>query len=265
MRIDPSSLSTQINRNLQSQLAQAGQAMRRISSGQQINQASDDPAGLAVSMRLLAELTAADQGSENALDGISMLQTAEGALGQTTELIGRARELAVQAGNGTLTSADRDAINLELTEITRQIDSIAGGTEFNTKKLLDGSQTSVTIQTGASQATTFSLPNASSAALGLSGLDANNAAATIQALDGALEQVLSNRSRIGATVNGLQKTYEVRQVAAQNMAASHSRIRDADLARQASELARANLMSQASLAMSAQASQIGAGVLSLLR
>ncbi len=265
MRIDPTSLSTQINRNLTTHLAAAGQAMKQLSSGQRINQASDDPAGLAMSMRLLAELTDANRGSDNALDGISMLQTAEGALGETTELISRARELSVQAGNGTLTSSDRDAINMELQAITEQIDFISRGTEFNTKKLLDGSQTAVNIQTGSDQSSTFSLPNASSAALGLGNLDAHNAAASIQALDGALEQVLSHRSRIGATVNAMQHTYEVRQVAAQNMAAAHSRIRDADFAKQASELARANMMSQASLAMAAQANQLGAGVLGLLR
>lgn len=265
MRINPASLSDQVNRNLNSQLASAGQAIKRLSTGMQINSAADDAAGLAISMRLLAEMTAADQGSENTLDGISMLQTAEGGLGQTTELIQRARELSVQAGNGTLADADRAAINQELQSITSEIDRISGGTEFNTKKLLDGSQTGVNIQTSAGSSTTFSLPNVSSASLGLGSIDANNPAASLQALDAALETVNAHRSQIGATVNGLSHTYEVRQVTEQNMAAAHSRIRDADFAKQASALARANIMTQANLAMSAQASQLGAGVLNLLK
>ncbi len=265
MRISSNSLSDQVNRSLTTQLASAGQAMKRLSSGQQINKASDDSAALAVSMRLMAEMNALDQGADNTQDGISMLQTADGALGETTELVQRARELSVQAGNGTLSDQDRAAINEEFKSITAEIDKISGGSEFNTKKLLDGSQTSVNIQTGANQSTTFSLPDVSTASLGLAGLDAGNAGASLKALDSALETIAQNRSQIGATVNGLAHTYEAQQVASQNMAASHSQIRDADFAKQASELARSNIMSQASLAMASQASQIGSGVLSLLQ
>lgn len=265
MRINPASLSDQVNRNLTSQLASAGQAIKRMSTGLQINSAADDAAGLAISMRLLAEMTAADQGSDNTQDGISMLQTAEGGLGQTTELIQRARELAVQAGNGTLADADRDAINLELQAITAEIDRISGNTEFNTHKLLDGSQTGINIQTGASSSITFSLPDVSSAALGLGSLSANDPAASLKALDAALEAVNAHRSNIGATINGLSHAYEVRQVTQENMMAASSRIRDADFAQQVSALARANLMTQANVAMAAQASQLGSGVLSLLQ
>lgn len=265
MRINPASLSDQVNRNLTTQLASAGQAIKRMSSGLQINQASDDAAGLAISMRLMAEMAASDQGADNAQDGISMLQTADGALGQTAELVQRARELSVQAGNGTLTDSDRAAINEELGSITAEIDKISGGTEFNTKKLLDGSQTGVNIQTGASQSTTFSLPDVSSAALGLGSLNANDHTASIQALDAALETINSNRSAIGATTNGLSRTYDIRQVTSENMAAANSRIRDADFAKQASALARSNIMTQASVAMAAQTSQLGAGVLGLLQ
>jgi len=264
VRID-TAIASQINRNLSTQLAAAGQAMKRLSTGQRINQASDDAAGLAISQRLLAEMTAADRGSDNVLDGISMLQTAEGALGQTTEMIHRARELAVQAGNGTLSAEDRAAINMEFQALKQGIDDIARSTEWNTKKLLDGSQTSVNIQSGARDSTTFSLPNASSGALGLSGLDANDAGASIAALGSALESVLSSRSQIGARINGMQKSWEVRQVQSQNMAAATSRIRDADFAKEVTNLTTANIMSQASLAMAAQVQKMNASALSLLR
>lgn len=265
LRINTFNAADAAIRHLSMGQAQAAQAIKRLSSGFRINSAADDAAGLAMAQRMSAEMRASDRGSDNVQDGISMLQTADGALDQTHELLQHARELAVQAGNGTLNDQDRAAINLEFGEIAKQIDSISTRTDFNSKKLLDGSQTNVSIQSGSHSAQTFSLPDAGAAALGVGSLDANNASAAIEALDGAISQVSSSRGAIGATVNAMEHTYAAQQVASENMAAATSRIRDTDFAREISNLTRANIMNQARIAMAVQANNLGSGVLDLLK
>ncbi len=252
-----------------------GKSLQKLSSGLRINAAQDDAAGLAISEKMRSQVRGLDQASANSQDAMNLLQTAEGALNETTSIIQRMRELTVQAANDTLTLSDRNNIRDELEALTSEVDRIANTTQFNTKELLSGGTAAVqgfTFQVGANdgQILNVKIDTSTAAALGilmtqLSVDNPANASQSIKNLDDALAKVSAYRSHIGANINRLEHTVANLNVQSENMSASESRIRDLDMAKEASSLTRWQILSQSSQAMLAQANQQPQSVLSLLR
>jgi flagellin len=252
-----------------------GKSLQKLSSGLRINQASDDAAGLAIAEKFKSQVMGLNQATANSSDAINMLQTAEGGLNETQVILQRMRELAVQGANDTLTVSDRNNITDELQALSKEIDRIAATTQFNSHVLLDGGTASTsgfTFQVGANcnQFLNVVISTANAEALGvlftqISVDNASSASATICNLDDALAKVSAMRSKLGANINRLEHTVANLNVQAENMAASESRIRDLDMAKEASNLTRNQILSHSSQAMLSQANQQPQSVLSLLR
>lgn len=257
-------------------------AIERLSSGLRINRAADDPAGLAISERMRAQIRGLQQASRNAQDGISLLQTAESALNETHAMIQRIRELVIQGHNGTLSDADRRTIQQEIDQLIEEIGGIANRTEFNTRKLLDGSCDSgagkgLWLQLGANagQGMYIHFSNMSASTLGagagrgfaLSGVNilTNSYDDNMAVVDQALADVSSERGRLGAYINRLEHTINNLDTTAENLIAAESRIRDADMAREIMELVKYSILQQVAMAMFVQANQQAQNVLWLLR
>jgi len=246
--------------------------MEKLSSGLRINKAADDAAGLSISEKMRGQIRGLEQASKNAQDGISLIQTAEGALSETHDILQRMRELAVQGANDTNADEDRVAIKDELDQLSAEIDRIASDTEFNTANLLKQDST-VQIQTGANSANTtidIELKDMTATTLGVdtaSLLVDNNASAnsTIDAVQGAIDQVSAFRSKLGATQNRLDHSINNLNTSSENLTAAESRIRDVDMAKEMMEQTKNSILAQASQAMLAQANQLPQGVLQLLR
>ena len=265
-------------------------AMERLSTGQRINSASDDAAGLAIASRMTSQIRGLDVAVRNANDGISMISTADGALVEVTNMLQRMRELALQASNGTTTSADRDYLNSEYANLLTEIERIAQNTQWNGSDILDGTANgtsgTVAFQVGANGGQTVSVNfgNATNAAVATtSGLlqDVASAAPTltagttasaltkgtsaVTAIDTAITNVSTQRATFGAAMN--QLTYAVDNLSnvKVNSEAARSRILDTDYAQETSELARTQIIQQAGTAMLAQANQLPQTVLSLLQ
>ena len=265
-------------------------AMERLSTGQRINAAKDDAAGLAIASRMTSQIRGLDVGIRNANDAISMISTADGALVEVTNMLQRMRELALQASNGTTTSTDRNYLSAEYANLLAEMERIAQNTQWNGRDILDGTANgtsgTVAFQVGANGGQTVSVNfgNATNAAVAsTSGLiqDVNSAAATITAgttasaltkgtsavtaIDTAITNVNSQRATFGAAMN--QLTYAVDNLSnvKVNSEAARSRILDTDYARETSELARTQIIQQAGTAMLAQANQLPQTVLSLLQ
>lgn len=246
--------------------------LEKLSSGYRINRAADDAAGLAISEKMRNQVRGLEQASKNALDGISLIQTAEGALNETHAMLQRMSELYTQAANETLTSADTAKIQSEITELTNQIGDIAKQTQFNTKHLLDGSVPSVTFQVGANEdeVITLTLNAADATTIGvgnLAALDGTNGTAktNLTAVQGAIDKVSELRSNLGAVQNRLEHTINNLGTTSENLQAAESRIRDTDMAKEMSEYTKNNILQQAATAMLAQANQAPQGILQLLR
>ncbi|GAV26147.1 flagellin domain protein [Carboxydothermus islandicus] len=245
-------------------------SMEKLSSGLRINRAGDDAAGLAISEKLRGQIRGLNQAVRNAQDGISLIQTAEGGLNEIHNILQRMRELAVQAGNDTLTDEDRNAIGQEMKELLSEIDRIQNTTEFNTQPLLDGTFNSKLLQIGANdgQVITISISDVSTAALSLDGITVNDATAASQAIcaiDDAIEYVSSLRAYLGALQNRLEHTIANLSTAAENLTASESRIRDVDMAQEMMNFTKNQILQQAGVAILAQANQAPQAVLQLLR
>lgn len=246
-----------------------GTAMERLSSGKRINAAKDDAAGLAIATRMDARVRGLNQAVRNANDGISLAQTAEGAMGEISNILIRIRELAVQSANGTSAASDRTAIKAESDALIAQIGDITGRTEFNGTSLLSAAST-IKIQTGIESAETvdIALVAMDAAGLGLSALDLSTeagAGTALNLLDTAIDTVASERAKIGAVQNRLDVTVNNLTSTATNLTESKSRIQDADFSAESTKLASAQILAQASTAMLAQANQSQQGVLNLLR
>ncbi|GER68383.1 flagellin [Weizmannia acidilactici] len=245
-------------------------AMQKLSSGLRINSAADDAAGLAISEKMRSQIRGLDQATNNAQDGISLLQTAEGALNETHDILQRMRELAVQGANDTNTTEDRNQIQTELNQLMSEIDRIAKTTQFNTQNLLGGTF-SATLQVGANagQIITFSISAMDTTGLSLGtniAVDTNAAASTaISALDKAIKLVSSQRSNLGALENRLDHTINNLTTSSENLTSAESRIRDVDMAKEMSEETKDSILAQAAQAMLAQANQQPQQVLQLLR
>lgn len=252
-------------------------AMERISTGLRINRAADDPAGLAISERMRAQIRGLKQASRNGQDAISLLNVADGALSETHAILHRLREIAVYSATGTLTAEERDALQIEFDELVTAIDDIGTNTNFNTIALLDGSKgeaSPLIIQIGANggQTTPISLGDMRGGALGLYDQDGKilsvstpeEADQAISVVDEAINSVSSQRSYIGAKTRRLEHTINNLENTALNLSASESRIRDADIALEALKLVQAQIRMQAALAMMAQANLAQQQVLQLL-
>jgi flagellin len=248
-------------------------SMGRLSSGLRINVAADDAAGLAISERLRAQVRSLGQAQRNANDGISMLQTAEGALNEIADMLIRMRELGIQAANGSLGTDERSSLNDEFGALKREIDRIADSTEFSGQRLLDGSLSSgVTFQVGIDNAATdqiaITLADSDSDQIGItSGASISTmtgARNVLSLVDTAITSVSSRRGDIGAVQNRLISTINNLSVARENLSAANSRIRDADVAAESAELARAQILMQAGVAVLAQANQLPGLALSLI-
>lgn len=298
MRINHNISALNTYNKLNSATNAQSKSMEKLSSGLRINSASDDAAGLAISEKMRGQIRGLDQAAKNAQDGISLVQTAEGALSETTDILQRMRELAVQAGNDTNTETDRKELQKEVNQLVEEIDRIAGTTEFNTQNLLGqkGVAEGETASTFTGVAQTFkfqigankdqnleisisamnaealgneeakiaSLKTADDAATGgiLTQEDANSA---IQTINDAIEQVSSERSKLGAYQNRLDHTINNLSTSSENLTAAESRIRDVDMAKEMMDQTKNSILSQAAQAMLAQANQQPQGVLQLLR
>jgi len=250
-------------------------SMGRLSSGLRINQASDDAAGLAVSEKLRASVRGLAQAQRNANDGISLLQTAEGALNEVSDMLIRMRELSVQAANGTLGNSERISLHDEFGQLRHEINRIADVTEFAGTKLLDGSQsTGVTFQVGAGNTAndriTISMAAAHvsslQSALGQSDTISTitGARASMSHIDTAINTVSRRRGTIGAKQNRLYTTINNLSSSHENLSAANSRIRDADVASESASFARGQILMQAGVAVLAQANQLPSMALSLI-
>ncbi len=269
---------------------QMNTAMERLSTGQRINSAKDDAAGLAISSRMTSQIRGLDAGIRNANDAISMISTADGALIEVTNMLQRMRELALQASNGTTTSADRDYLDSEYTKLLGEIDRIAANTQWNGGDILDGTANgasgTVKFQVGANggqtiavnfgnftQGTVASVSGAMddlASAAGTIAADTSASAistgsAAVRYVDSAITSVNSQRATFGAAMN--QLTYAVDNLSnvKVNAEAARSRVLDTDYAKETSELARTQIIQQAGTAMLAQANQLPQTVLSLLQ
>ncbi len=279
-----------INTNVKSLVAQnaltvnnrsLSKAMEQLSTGKRINTAADDAAGLAISNKMTAQIRGLNQAVRNANDGISMLQTAEGATQEITNMLQRMRELAVQAANDTYTAEDRSALNAEVTALSAEITRIADNTEWNGMKLFiaesagsaggigTGGVVTLQVGTGGTSGNQFTVTlNDIDSTLGLSGISlttSSGATSALSTLDDAIAAVDTDRATFGATMNRLTYAIDNLTNISQNAQASRSRIMDTDYAQATTELARSQIIQQAATAMLAQANQAPQTVLTLLR
>jgi len=258
-------------------------SMQRLSSGLRINSAADDPSGLAISERMRAQIRGLQMASRNAQDGISMIQTAEGALNETHAMIHRIRELVIQAGNGTLSDSDKRAIQDEIDQLLEEIGATAERAEFNGIDLLNGSQSEgagedsgLWLQLGANAGQGFRVffgdMRASRLGLGadrgfaLGGVDVLSRSTddNLAVVDQALEDVSRERGRMGAYVNRLEHTINNLETTAENLIAAESRIRDVDMAKEMMELVRNQILYEVAITVFAQAQQQAKQMLRLL-
>ena len=264
--------SIQAQRSLSRVTDQLGTSFRRLSTGLRIASAADDAAGLAISERLRAQVRSMDQARRNANDGISMVQTAEGALNESGDLLIRLRELAVQASNGTVSAADRDTLQQEFADLVDEVDRIAQSTEFNDIKLLDGSQASVSFHVGIGTTAGIdtldvALDSARAADLGIDALDVGSSGdptAAIDAIDSAIDSVSGLRGRLGAMQNRLGSTINNLAVQTENLSAAESRIRDVDVAYETAQLTKLQIMQQAAISVLGQTNALPQAALRLL-
>ena len=266
-------------RNLSNTQGSLSKSLERLSSGLRINRAADDAAGLSISENLRSQISGFKRASTNAQDGISLIQTAEGALAETTSLLQRVRDLAVQAANtGANDSAARAAIGREVTQSLAEIDRIAQATVYGSKNLLDGSAAAsggFTFHVGyngsAFNQLNVSVGNMGAASLGLSSttivaaITGTTAANALASIDAALQNVTTARSTLGAYQNRLESTISNLGVAVENLSASESRIRDTDMAEEMTNYSKQQILQQAGTAMLAQANSLPNGILQLLQ
>ena len=244
------------------------QAMERLSTGKRINSAKDDAAGLAISSTMTSQIRGMNQAIRNANDGISFAQTAEGALGEVTNMLQRIRELAVQSASGTYSDDDRANLQAEVAELGLQIDDIVANTKFNGVTVFDTDDVTVDVQTGANsgEVTTLTVTGFDVSAASESDIsDADGADTALGDVDDALKAVATTRSSLGAGQSRLESVVNNLSNQVTNLSDARSRIEDADYSAETTNLARAQILSQASTAMLAQANQSQQDVLSLLR
>ena len=284
---------TAMNANRQLGITTSAQAKssEKLSSGYRINRAGDDAAGLTISEKMRSQIRGLNKASDNAQDGVSLIQVAEGALSETHSILQRMNELATQAANDTNTTADRNAIQSEINQLTSEIDRIQSTTQFNTMNLIDGSYTGKNLQVGSlsGQAILISIENMNATSLfgGTNGavpsvadvnttnLKSYNTKLTVSSFDtagsamksiqSAIALVSNQRSNLGAVQNRLEHTIANLDNISENTQSAESRIRDTDMAEEMVNYSKNNILAQAGQSMLAQANQSTQGVLSLLQ
>ena len=284
LRINTNVEAFNAHRQLVGTQTMMSQSMEKLSSGLRINRAADDAAGLAISEKMRAQINGIDRAHQNAMDGISMVQTGEGALNEVHSILQRVRDLAVQAGSDSNNADSRKAITTEVTQLVDELARISDSTNFNGIKLLDASAGAagdgvLSFQVGADGAASSQITvNLASADIKTLATDLKAdivttdgfatptlAAATITTVDAAIKSVSSARADLGAVQNRFESTVNSLQVSAENLSAAKSRIADTDMAAEMVKYTAANILAQAGTAMLAQANQSGQGVLQLLR
>ena len=263
------------NRQLGITTSAQAKSTEKLSSGYKINRAADDAAGLSISEKMRSQIRGLNKASSNAQDGVSLVQTAEGALNETHSILQRMNELATQAANGTNTSVDRSAIRAELDQLTSEINRIQSTTQFNTMNLLDGTFSGATnkmkLQVGAlsGQSIDFSIANMCATKIGLkttlSVSTFSKAGSYMKSVQNAIEVVSKQRSAMGAIQNRLEHTIANLDTTSENTQSAESRIRDTDMASEMVTYSKNNILAQAGQSMLAQANQSTQGVLSLLQ
>ena len=286
----PQTINTNLNslnaqRNLTSSQASLSMSMQRLSSGLRVNSAKDDPAGLAIAERMTTQVRGMNVSIRNANDGISMAQTAEGALGKVTDSLQRMRELSVQAANATNSNSDKDSLDKEFGELAKEIQRVLGGTSFNGQHVLGADAKAFVFQVGANttsndtiditttnltaDATLTAVAGTDNTGAGRSVIDNTAPAATIQGvidkIDVAISTVNDKRALLGASQSRFDSVITNLQIGVENQTAARSRIMDTDFAAETANLSRANILQQAGNAMVAQANQLPQQVLTLLR
>ncbi len=274
LRISTNTQSLRAQNSLSKVEAQKSDTLAKLSSGSRINKAGDDAAGLAISEKLKANIRGTQQATRNAGDGISMIQTAEGGLNEVSNVLIRLRELSVQAASDTVGDTERKFADLEFQHLTQEVERIASSTQFNGKQLLSGEGESLDFQVGimndAKNDRLSYKPQESSAKaadLGIAGLGVQtkvDAQENLEKIDAAINGVNGNRASLGALQNRLQSTISNLETRTENLAAANSRIRDADIASESAEMAKANILSAASTSVLSQANNSGSAALKLI-
>ena len=258
------------SRQLNSVTSSLSKSTEKLSSGYRINRAGDDAAGLSISEKMRSQIRGLNKASDNAQDGISLIQVAEGALNETHSILQRMNELATQAANDTNTSTDRKAIQQEVDQLTSEIDRIRSTTQFNTQNLLDGKFSAKNLQIGSlsGQSISISVSNMNATSLGVNGLKVSSfsgAGEAMSKIQAAIDKVSTQRSKLGALQNRLEHTINNLDTTSENTQAAESRIRDTDMADEMVQYSKNNILSQAGQSMLSQANQQTQGVLSLLQ
>jgi flagellin len=272
LRINTNIASLVDQRHLGRATTQVNASLERLATGRRIVRASDDPAGAAMAARMQAQIRSLSKARRNAEDGISMIQIAEGGLAEIGNALDRARELAVQARNGTLSQSDRDSLQTEFAAIQDTVRQIAFSTVFNGLSLLNDSTPNVTLQVGPFTVPDIdtldvSLVSATLPDLGLAGTRIDNAAdasVAIAALDGAIDLVARGRSQLGASHNGLEARIANLDTQLENLQAAHSRIMDVDVAVETANLMKARILQQSALSVLGIANHLPEAALQLL-
>ena len=272
LRVNTNIAAINAQRNLESITARLNTSYRRLSTGLRITTAADDAAGLAISERLRSQVRSLSQAKRNANDGISLAQTGEGALNETSSILIRMRELAIQANNGTVSGKDKTTLNEEFTQLVSEVNRIARSTEFNGVTLFDGASSALSFQigfgtTGGIDTINISLAPALATTLAIDSLSigaSGNPSAAIASIDSAIDRVSSIRGTLGAVQNRLSSTINNLGVQVENLSAAESRIRDVDVATETSALTRNSILQQAATSILAQANVAPQAALSLL-
>jgi len=271
LRVNTNIASLTAQRNLGQVTSRLSGNFSRLSSGLRIATAADDAAGLAISERMRSQIRSLGAASRNAQDGISLVQTAEGALNEVSNILGRMRELAVQASNGTLSTADRTTINTEIIALQSEMDRVATTSSFNGINLLNAAQT-VNIQVGinAGEVIAVELEDTQAATLGVNQAAVNtttaaNASTSLALLDTAIDSINAIRGNLGASQNRLQSSVSSILNSKENLSAAESRIRDVDVAYETADLTRNTILQQASTSVLQQANTQPQIALSLLQ
>lgn len=263
MSIKTNVASLNAQRNLFSTSSQLDSSLSKLSSGYRITKAGDDAAGLGISSNLEAQIRSYNQASRNAQDGMSLIQTAEGALNETNNILSRLRELAMQSSSDGVGNTERGYIQGETDALLEEINRIANASEFNGTSLLNSAATTLTFQVGIRNVTandriSVSTVDTTTATLGVAGLDLSSntgAQGALATIDAAIETVSGARAEFGAVGNRLQSVVSTIATAAENITAANSRIRDVDVAEETSKMARAQVLMQAGVSVLAQANQ----------
>jgi flagellin len=272
LRVNTNSASINAQRNLSSVTEKLGGNFRRLSTGLRISSASDDAAGLAISERLRSQVRSLDQAKRNANDGISLVQTAEGALNEVSSILTRLRELAIQSSNGSVSNQDKETLDEEFQSLVNEVNRIGRSTEFSGIKLLDGSSSTVSFQVGFGTTSgidtlSVSLSAALSTSLSLNSLDIGSGGATTTAIsniDSAINTISGLRGSLGAVQNRLGSTINNLAITVENLSAAESRIRDVDVAFETAQLTRNSILQQASISVLSQANALPQSALRLL-